>query len=169
MKSLVNEEFKMTMRELASAAPDGCFVEVGVYQGGTAVVLGEIAKAQERDLFLYDTFEGMPYADEIDTHHVGMFSECDADEIRRLIPRANVIKGVFPDSAVPMPPAAFVHADADQYRSTKAVCEYFRDKMAKGGMILFDDYYCVPSCIAAVDECFPQKTVLPDGRALVTF
>ena len=68
-----------------------------------------------------------------------------------------------------MPPIAFVHADADQYQSTADICRILGPKMVPGGMMLFDDYRCVPSCIRAVDEYFPNREQLPDGRALVRF
>lgn len=157
------------MAGLAWSRPPGCFVEVGVYQGGSAKVLYNISEIQKRDLFLYDTFKGMPFAGEHDTHPVGMFADCSAESIRDAMPNAAVVVGVFPQSLVPMPPVAFVHADADQYQSTLNVCKTFAPMMVKGGMILFDDYSCVASCAKAVDERFPKRELLPDGRALVRF
>lgn len=158
------------MGGLAWSSPEGCFAEVGVYQGGSAKILYSISEKQGRKLFLYDTFAGMPFKGEYDTHDVGMFSDCSEDEIRAAMPNAIVSKGVFPESLVEMPPVAFVHADADQYQSTLDVIKTFSPLMVSGGMMLFDDYYCVPSCILAVDEFFKDtKQVLPDGRAVVTF
>jgi hypothetical protein len=37
-----------TLLSVASKTPDGCFVEVGVYKGGTASYLTELAEMQNR-------------------------------------------------------------------------------------------------------------------------
>jgi len=134
--------------------------------------LYSISERQGRKLFLYDTFTGMPFKGEFDTHDVGLFSDCSADEVQASMPNAFVVKGVFPQSVVDMPKVAFVHADADQYQTTVDVINVFSPLMVKGGMMLFDDYYCVPSCILAVDEYFKGKksfSTLPDGRGVVKF
>ena len=171
MTTLISDLMMGCMGGLAWSTPEGCFVEVGVYQGGSARVLYSMAQKQGRELYLYDTFKGMPFKGEFDTHDEGLFADCSADAIRAMFPKAHVIEGVFPDShsGIDLPPIAFVHADADQYQSTIDICKTFSPLMVKGGMMLFDDYYCVPSCIKAVDECFSDKRILPDGRAVVMF
>lgn len=169
MTTLITPDMLGVMSGLAWSRPEGCFAEVGVYQGGSARALYAVSERQGRKLYLYDTFTGMPFAGEFDTHAVGLFADCSVDDIRASMPNAVVVQGIFPQSLVPMPSIAFVHADADQYQSTLDVCRVFGPMMVKGGMILFDDYYCVPSCIKAVDECFPNRELLPDGRAVVRF
>ena len=132
-------------------------------------MLYQVATAQGRKLFLYDTFSGIPMRSECDHHNVGDFSDCSYEEIKEAFPLATVVKGVFPDSMVEMPPIAFVHADADQYESTKNICLTLGPRMVKEGSILFDDYRALAGCVKAVDECFPNRMVLPDRRALVSF
>jgi hypothetical protein len=62
------------LRAAASEAPPGDFVEVGVYKGGSAAVLAEVARARGRRLFLFDTFSGMPHSEQgVDHHVVGDF------------------------------------------------------------------------------------------------
>lgn len=167
--SLIGDYLLGFMAGLAWSRPDGAFAEVGVYKGGSAQVLYGIAQAQARSLFLYDTFSGMPFKGEFDSHEVGAFADCSVEEVRKIMPKANVVQGVFPSSQVPMPPMAFVHADADQYQSTLSICRIFGPLMIDGGMMLFDDYRGVAGCIKAVDECYPSRLILPDGRALVNF
>jgi O-methyltransferase len=169
MHTLIGDSMLGVMVGLAWSRPPGAFAEVGVYQGGSAKQLYAVSERQGRTLYLYDTFSGMPFKGEHDTHDVGMFADCSAEAIQEALPRARVVKGIFPRSVVKMPRMAFVHADADQYQSTLDICRIFKPLMVKGGMILFDDYYCVPSCIKAVDECFPNRECLPDGRAVVRF
>lgn len=127
------------MLELATNTPEGCFIEVGVYKGGTAVLLHELALRQKRALFLYDTFTGIPYKCAVDEHEVGDFSDTSVDLVRQCCPHAVIISGVFPRSAVEMGPVAFAHIDCDQYQSHCDSIEFLVPKMVRGGIIWFDD------------------------------
>lgn len=153
----------------AALAPRGAFVEIGVYQGRSARRLYAVAQVQGRELYLYDTFCGMPFQGELDGNPVGSWADTSVEAVRARMPKAHVIAGVFPESLVAMPPVAFVHADADQYESTAAICKIMPGLMVKGGMILFDDYGVgdCQGCTAAVQEYFKEFRVLDTGRALV--
>jgi len=136
--------------------------------------LSEVARAQDRGpIYLYDTFQGIPYADpELDQEcPVGRFSATSVECVKQSVPDSVIIKGVFPESLIPMPPVAFVHADADQYRSTRAICEVMPRFMVPGGIIYFDDW-ALKGCRQAVIECFGMDriTVIPRRRkAFVVF
>lgn len=167
--SLINDDMLDTMRELASGAPPGALVEVGVYKGGSAAVLYEVAQQQGRELYLYDSFEGMPVHGPLDQHRVGEFADTSAEDVQALFPEAIVCAGIFPASLMEMGPVAFVHADADQYQTTFDICHKFSQTMVAGGAMLFDDYGVLNGCRVAVDECFPDRELLLDGRAIVRF
>ena len=115
--SIVGPDALWQLCGLAEATPPGCFVEVGVYKGGSGYLLAEIAGRQGREIFLYDTFTGIPYQAEDDSHPVGDFGDTNVDQVRADVPTAHVVQGIFPASAVGMPPVAFVHLDCDQYQS----------------------------------------------------
>lgn len=125
--------------ETATSTPMGAIVEVGVYTGGTGWRLAELAKKQNRKIYLYDTFEGIPYKGDLDYHEVGDFSDVDYESIKSNIPYAEVIKGIFPDSAIEMEPIAFVHLDCDQYKSVIDSWNFLKDKLVKNAIIWFDD------------------------------
>lgn len=150
----------------ASRAPYGAIVEVGVYQGGSAWHLAQLG----RPLYLYDTFTGMPMQGPLDGNLLGGFSDTSAAAVQAAIPSAIVVQGVFPHSLIDMPPVGFVHADADQYESTKAILEHMPSRMVRGGFILFDDYL-VPGCdgcTEAVNESPYRVLVATEtGKALV--
>lgn len=151
----------------ASRAPAGAIVEVGVYRGGSAYFLEILG----RPLFLYDTFEGIPMQGPLDTDNfVGRFNDCSAEEVRKLIPRATVIKGLFPDSIVPMPPIGFVHADADQYQSTKDILRVLPPLMVPGGFILLDDFNvkgCEGCTQAVLESGLPVLQDCHTGKGLI--
>lgn len=150
--SLVPPDVIQAMVALARTTPPGAFVEVGVWQGGSAWHLAEAAEAQARKIYLYDTFRGIPWKDPRDSHQVGDFADTTVHGIRTLIPYAEVIQGIFPESAVPMGPVAFVHLDCDQYRSYLEALETLGWRMVKGGVIWCDDVPCLVGATAAVRE-----------------
>ncbi len=137
---------------IARQAPAGCFVEFGVYQGGTAWHLAEIARAQGRALFLYDTFTGIPSKDAIDSHQIGDFADTSLEQVKAAIPDAFYGVGVFPGSLLPMPDIAFVHVDADQYQSLKDAIRVFVPLMVSGASIVFDDFQCLAGADQAIAE-----------------
>jgi O-methyltransferase len=168
MGSLINQEMLATMRALAAGTPPGALVEVGVYKGGSAAVLNEVAQEQGRALYLFDTFDGMPFQGPLDLHRVGDFADTSAAAVLALCPGAIICEGIFPHTLGETGLVAFVHADADQYQSTLDVCERLGPRMVAGGLMLFDDY-CLDGCRTAVDESYPERELLLDGRALVRF
>lgn len=158
----------------ARSAPPGAFVEVGVYRGGSARVLYPIAEEQNRILFLFDTFTGHPSPSEHDdpTHKKGRFADCiDPETLKAELPNAQIIKGRF-QAMAPFwkhwSPVAFAHIDVDLYESTRDAIKILAPYLVPGGLIYVDDYG-VPECpgaTRAVDELLPDRTLLPNGKAI---
>lgn len=165
-QSLLNDTTLAVLCGIAAACPPGAFVEFGVYQGGAAEKLAEVARAQKRALYLYDTFAGMPFKGDDDYHPVGDFADTSAEAVKRLIPDAIVVAGVFPASLVKMPPIAFVHVDADQYQSVKDATRVFPPLMVKGGVMVFDDYKCLDGATRAVEEWGQPFELTAQGKAM---
>lgn len=166
LPTLLSRQALDSLMYYASRAPYGAIVEVGVYQGGSAWHLAQFG----RPLYLYDTFSGMPVQGPLDGNALGSFSDTCVATIQVAIPQAVIVPGVFPESLIDMPPVGFVHADADQYESTKAILEHMPSRMVHGGFILFDDYL-VPGCegcTEAVNESPYRVLVITEtGKALV--
>ena len=167
--SLLGPGSIISMLELAEGSPaGGCFVEVGVYKGGAAWHLAQLARAQGRGLHLFDTFTGIPEAIPADTHKVGDFADTSYDMVRERIPDAVFHVGVFPNT-IPagMHPIAFAHIDCDQFMSTHAAIT--RLPMMPGGIMLFDDYQCTTGATRAVLEAFGEDgfRLTKQGKAYV--
>lgn len=169
MITLVDEKVMAAFLDIAADTPEGNFVEVGVYQGGTGSCITYLAEKQGRKVYLYDTFTGIPYKDEIDVHEVGDFKDASYADIKAMFPYANVVRGIFPDSAIEMGKIAFVHLDCDQYRSIVESVEYLRPKMVKGGVMWFDDYGCLAGATKAVHDLFGDGFEVIQNKAMVRF
>lgn len=165
--SLISMDNIQVMMNVASVTPPGPFIEIGVYRGGSAYCLSQLATSQFRKLHLFDTFSGMPEKSEIDTHEIGDFADTDVERIKEFIPDATFHVGMFPGT---MPDGltgiAFAHVDCDQYESVKAACMILPRRMMRGGIIYFDDYGCLAGATAAVDEVLPKRIILQNGKAM---
>jgi O-methyltransferase len=160
----------------------GDFAECGTYKGGTAFLIANIIKEStgDRQLHLFDTFTGMPnmVVGEIDYHQAGSFADTSLDSVRRYLsqfPFTVFHPGLIPDtlSGVKDKLFSFVHVDVDIYQSARHCCEFFYQRLVKGGVMVFDDYGFI-ECKGerkAVDEFFMDKrenpVVLPTGQCLV--
>ena len=151
--SLISPDTIMQMCQLAAGTPPGVFVEFGVYQGGSARALADVAEAQGRALHLFDTFTGMPFCHPGDNHQVGDFKDTDEAAVRALIPSAVFHVGIFPQTMPPdLPGIAFAHIDADQYQSIADAIDRFGPLMVPGSVMWFDDCGILPSADRAVLE-----------------
>ena len=166
--SLLEQRHLDEMRRLARETPEGCFIEIGVYKGGSAKVLYDVAMEQKREIYLFDTFEGIPYCDpETDEVPVGEFSDVDEDELRAEMPNAHIVKGVFPETLGEVVnrlyPVAFLHVDADQYRATKAAIQLIFPMMTTGSVAVFDDVILLKGVRKAIEEEIGEMKLPDDG------
>ncbi len=170
LESLLGEELVESMGHLARTAPSGCFVEVGVYKGGSAQKLYEIAQEQGREIYLFDTFTGIPIKSGIDHHKIGDFADVDLDLIRKELPLARIYIGIFPHT-IPgdiLKSIAFVHVDCDQYESVRSCIMYLYPRMVTGGIMLFDDYDSLDGAKKAVTDYFKDNEIFTNnGKAYV--
>jgi O-methyltransferase len=153
---------------IAASAPPGNFAEFGVYKGGAAQYLADVARVQKRKLYLFDTFTGIPFAGPHDHHQVGDFADTSEEAVHLLIPDAVICPGMFPTPEFLRirDQFAFVHVDADQYDSLRAAIKCFPSRMVPGGLILFDDYGCLPGATRAVQEWGQPFELTRNGKAL---
>jgi len=158
---------------------DGDIAEIGVYKGGTARILTEVIEGTGKNIYLFDTFEGMPETDaDKDLHKKGDFADVTIDGVNKQLEGLDgytLVPGYFPDTADIIENKTFcmVHIDVDIYQSVIDCCEYFYNKVNTGGVIVFDDYgsKTCPGAKLAVDEFFATKKEVPvytpTGQAFV--
>ncbi len=156
-----DEAFLIYSLARAQTGCDGDFAEVGVFRGGSARLMCEMKG--DKQLHLFDTFEGLPPAAEIDRniHRVGQYC-AGLESVRDYLKEYDQVyfhKGLFPDSTAGVEDRAYalVHFDVDLYEGTKACFEYFYPRMAAGGVMISHDYDWASGVRKAVDEFFADK------------
>jgi hypothetical protein len=169
---------------------DGDFVECGVWRGGNSIIAAEIFKRYSLDkrVFLFDTFKGMtePTKDdrniEFDqpameayvrqqekTHNSWCFAPLD--EVQDNFRRRNLLDSnvVFVEGPVEQtllrtdgpPRISFLRLDTDWYESTKLELEILYPSLAKGGVLVIDDYGYWSGSKKATDEYFSGEVPRP--------
>jgi len=146
---------------------DGDIAEVGVYKGGTAKLIAKTAK--NKNIYLFDTFSGIPQiTTEIDFHKTKDFADTSLHSVKTLLrdcPNVTFYQGIFPDtaSAIENKQFSFVYIDVDLYRSVKDCLEFFYPRIARGGVMVIDDYdsWAWPGVKKAVLEFLTDKKEYP--------
>ena len=152
------DQLKVLVQE-AVKLPVGEFWECGVYNGGTASIISKIVP-KDRQIKLFDSFEGLPAAHAHDNFHKqGDFNDVNYQRVVDYFAshdNVEIKKGFVPDTFAGLDNSviAFCHLDLDLYEGYKATLEFVWPRLVAGGIILFDDYHA-PTCLGAkraVDE-----------------
>lgn len=172
------------VRHVVRSGVSGCFVECGVWRGGSAMAIA-LTLAQEgetdRHLYLFDTFEGMspPTADDetfggmqasdlmSSTDRTGgVWCYADLNDVRTNMqstsyPMENVhfVKGQVESTIPSRAPAdriALLRLDTDWYESTKHELMHLFPQLGEGGILIIDDYGHWQGAKKAVDEFFTR-------------
>ncbi len=152
---------RLTVREIMDAGIKGDLAELGVYRGDFAREMN--ALLPDRDLLLFDTFEGFDSRDlRIEKEKAadgrnaraeeGDFGDTSTDLVKSRLPypeKAHFYKGYFPDSLkdceAPAPHPkdrkyCIVSLDTDLYEPTLAGLRFFYPRLERGGVIIIHDY-----------------------------
>jgi O-methyltransferase len=140
----------------ASINPNGHFIEIGVWRGGTASLIAKKLSliSSQATLYLADTFTGVVKASEKDaSYHGGEHADTTVDVVKKLLngkyDKVKILEGIFPEETSQFVDNqhnfAFCHIDVDVYQSAKDIVDWIWDKLAIGGVIVFDDYG-FPTC-----------------------
>ena len=156
----------------------GAVVECGTWRGGMiagiAMMLGG-----GRDYFLFDSFEGLPQAKEIDgqqaidwqqdTSSEKHYDNCRAEMSfaetamkKSGVGRYKIIKGWFSESLPNYNPAdkiAILRLDGDWYDSTMECLTLLYPYVVKGGVVIIDDYFTWDGCARAVHDFISRNNL----------
>jgi hypothetical protein len=128
----------------------GDFAELGGWRDNVAAVLAYFAQRDDRQLWLFDTFDGF-HADDLRGVDAGQPAHAFGDtslalarsSIEQYSNSCHFVQGRFPDSITEEHRKltyALVSLDCDLYEPMRAGLEFFYLRMAPGGMFLLHDY-----------------------------
>lgn len=150
----------------------GIVVECGTWKGGMIAGIANTL-GPNKIYYLYDSFEGLPQAKEIDgvaaikwqydINSPKYFNNCKADletAIKTMkmagIKNFKIFPGWFSETLLnyDKEPISILRLDADWYESTYQCLEKLYPYVIRGGVIIVDDYYTWEGCSKAVHEYF---------------
>lgn len=161
---------------------EGDIVECGVWRGGSmmATALALIEKQSlEKELYLFDTYEGMPAATDADISITGE----RAVEIQAITPqwvyapleivkdamlstgypakKINYVKGMVENTIPKNAPSkiCLLRLDTDWYESTRHELIHLFPRLVVGGVLIVDDYGHWQGAKKAVDEYIRENNV----------
>jgi O-methyltransferase len=164
----------------------GDIVECGVWKGGSMMAVARTliqASDQNRHLYLFDTYEGMTSPSDRDISVqgelaldlLGQEDKTDAnsvwcvsslDEVRRAVgnvgydpSKVHFVKGRVEETLPMMAPEriSLLRLDTDWYESTRHEMEHLFPRLAKGGVLIVDDYGYWQGARRAVDEYIEEN------------
>jgi O-methyltransferase len=172
---ITRDELLVLLRELAAVLGRGVagdIVELGCYEGTSALFEARImqAMAPHKQLWLYDSFQGLPVKASQDSSPVGTQfkqGELNANKSNLIahfkkagLPMPHIKKAWFNDLAPADLPdnICFAFLDGDFYESIKDSLKLVWPKLVMGGVLVVDDYQneALPGAATAVDE-FAKK------------
>lgn len=178
------------VRHVINSDIPGDFVECGVWKGGSSMAVALAAQScatASRDLWLYDTYEGMSAPTEDDLSHDGesaghqlqtqdihnpksVWCYSPISEVQNNLrstgypeDRLHFIKGKVEDTIPAQAPEkiALLRLDTDWYESTRHELVHLYPRLASGGVLIVDDYGYWKGSRKAVDEYFGQNSPRP--------
>ncbi len=135
----VNLEYALSLR------PPGLLLEFGVYKGETITHIASLSPSAR--VYGFDSFRGLP------EHWKGnRFSYKNFDrsgELPKVPGNVQLVAGLFEDTLPSFldrhsDPIGFVHIDCDIYSSTKYVLTTLNDRLARGCVVVFDEFFNYP-------------------------
>ncbi len=166
----------------------GAIVECGVWKGGSmmaAIKTAQKLKSNNREFYLYDTFEGMTkptssdvslddkkaltkFTQESISEQSSKWANIEIEQVRKNIlnlgydkNKIYFVKGLVEESIPKTIPEkiAILRLDTDWYESTKHELIHLFPRLVKGGVIIIDDYGYWKGCKKAVDEYIIENKI----------
>lgn len=153
---------------------DGDICELGIAQGDTSVLIANEIRKQNKTLWLFDSFEGLPKPTKEDiliddvfnlgdiSKYEGTMAFPDAIVKQKINKRKltenkiNIVPGFINEEyqwPKELKKVSFAYIDFDFYLPIKIALEFLHNKISRGGIIIVDDYdFFSSGAKKAVDE-----------------
>ena len=139
--------FILNISKILKDSVPGDIAEVGVYKANSAYILSHYSQKYNRNVFLFDTYEGFDQKDlvNIDKKKKIEFQDNSIEYVQEFLKEFNCIsyeKGYFPDTFKKKHKRKYsiLSFDVDLYLPIKNCLEYFYPNLSKGGIMFLHDY-----------------------------
>lgn len=175
------------VRYIVRAKIPGSIVECGVWRGGSMMAAAHTLKRSgknDRDIYLFDSYEGMARPTDIDVSYEGELASIEfertktsddtsdwcyasLDQVQRNLlstgydpDRLKFIKGNVEDTLPLLAPSqiSLLRLDTDWYESTQHELVHLFPRLSAGGVLIVDDYGHWRGSRKATDEYFSQDS-----------
>ena len=164
----------------------GAIVECGVWRGGSMMAAArtlQLLGETDRELYLFDTFEGMSAPTELDVDLAGqqaanllaasdregpgIWVYVSLEDVQKAVgtvgypaSRIHYVRGKVEDTIPGKAPdqIALLRLDTDWYESTRHELEHLYPRLVSGGVIIIDDYGHWKGSRQATDEFIAANT-----------
>ena len=156
---------------------DGDIVECGVWNGGSAALMGFASRkndaANNRMLWLFDSFAGLPPPGPKDgitenKYYFQGLNEGSVQQVEKAFQKLSlpmdsvkIVPGWFENTLTnaKIDRIAILHIDADWYSSVMSVLQTFYKKVVPGGFVVLDDYGYWEGCNRAFEDFVSQNRI----------
>lgn len=174
-------ERKWNLKELLKLTHrlSGDFAECGVFRGGSAYLMCQVAQLDHKQVHLFDSFAGLSKPAEHESEHWSpgdlAVGEEEVHTNLREFDNFHTYAGWIPErfADVSSHTFSFVHIDVDLEQPTRDSIEFFYPRLVPGGVLLLDDHgsaMCPGARATALDYFANQPEQVMDlatGQGLV--
>jgi Macrocin-O-methyltransferase (TylF) len=163
------DDLQRCVETIVADGVPGDLIEAGAWRGGASILMRatlDSLGADDRTLWVADSFQGFPQAEEVDRYDLGAdlatvdFLAIPEEEVRANFARFGLehgvtfVPGFFQDTLPTLGDGswALVRLDGDSYDATWAGLESLYPGLAVGGYLVVDDYQPLDECRKAVDD-----------------
>ncbi len=156
-----------SVRYIDARAVPGAIVECGVWRGGSMLAAALTLRSlgvRDRDVYMFDTFTGMPPPSDADRYVTGgsardhlatstedstVWAKASLDEVERNLStsgyppdRLHFVEGRVEETLPGRAPGdiALLRLDTDWYESTRHELRHLYPRLVSGGVLILDDY-----------------------------
>jgi O-methyltransferase len=172
------------VRYVTGNAIEGAIVECGVWKGGSMAAVARTLMSlgdSTRELYLFDTFEGMSEPTSVDVDYSGKpavdvlredegykCANAPLNKVKEVLQgtgypldRIHFVPGKVEDTIPGSAPASIslLRLDTDWYESTKHELVHLFPRLTRNGVIIIDDYGHWRGSRQACDEYFAEKNI----------
>ena len=173
------------VREIVKDNIPGDMIETGVWRGGATILMRALLKEfdiKDRNVWVADSFEGLPEPDEEkypadagDLHYTAQELAISMEQVQNnfrkyglLDDQVKFLKGWFKDTlpTAPIEKLSLLRLDGDMYESTMDGLVNLYPKLSVGGFIIIDDWGAVKACKQAVNDYRAKNGITAEVKTI---